>query len=67
MTEPSAEAAEHKAKPCPFCGGLHLEVIGGVISLILCRDCNTAGPVDYKNCKNTEDAYAAWNKRKSDA
>ncbi len=74
---PSAEAAEHKALPCPFCGGLDLAArieqefvecltcgAQGAFRVELRCYSDTVGWLDKTDAVIMDGAYVAWNNRK---
>ncbi len=57
--------SEIKLKPCPFCGGTNLRIMGGIGKYVKCRDCEaSSGHLPGDAC-NADEAHAAeaWNNR----
>jgi len=50
---------EADLKPCPFCGGNEVKVLGTLCPCVTCKKCQTKGPTG----KSKEGAIKLWNKR----
>ena len=52
-------------KPCPFCGGENLRIVGGVGKYVKCRDCEASSGHVLGGACNADERHAAeaWNRR----
>lgn len=57
--------SEVELKPCPFCGGTNLRIMGGIGKYVRCSDCDAScGHLPGDGCNADEwHAAEAWNTR----
>lgn len=53
-----------RLKPCPFCGGNKIDIIGTDRYWIVCSECGCEGPAPATLHENIETMVTAWNTRR---